>query len=159
MSDMACVCVWSRQNMSYLDLDLSPGCETTRTIHRYRRLEGFFVMMLWRCRGEQIVFSGPNTNTNTIRFQKFGRIRIQILFGFRNLAEYEYEYYSGSEIWPNTNTNTNTNQSVTFVWILIRTNIRIYSCQENDTNEYLNIFVSKNLTRTNIQIYLNPEYS
>ena len=31
-------------------------------------------------------------------------------------------------------------QSVTFVWILIRTNIRIYSCQENDTNEYPNIF-------------------
>ena len=32
-------------------------------------------------------------------------------------------------------------QSVTFVWILIRTNIRIYSCQENDMNEYPNIFV------------------
>ena len=32
-------------------------------------------------------------------------------------------------------------QSVTFVWILTRTNIRIYWFQENDTNEYLNIFV------------------
>ena len=38
-------------------------------------------------------------------------------------------------------TMVNWNQSVTFVWILIRTNIRIYSCQENDTNEYPNIFV------------------
>ena len=52
------------------------------------------------------MFSGPNTNTNTIRFQKFGRIRVRILFGFRNMAEHEYEYYSGSEICPNTNTNT-----------------------------------------------------
>ena len=41
-------------------------------------------------RGERIVFLGPNTNTNTIRVQKFGRIRI--LFEFRNLSEYEYEY-------------------------------------------------------------------
>ena len=45
-------------------------------------------------------------------------------------------------------------QSVTFVWILTRTNIRIYSCQENDTNEYPNIFVCTFLTRTNIRIYL-----
>ena len=57
-------------------------------------------------RGERIVFLGPNTNTNTIRVKKFVRIRIQILFGLRNLSEYEYEYYSGSELWPNTNTNT-----------------------------------------------------
>jgi len=33
------------------------------------------------------------------------------------------------------------NQSVTFVWILTGTNIRIYSCQENDANEYPNILV------------------
>ena len=46
-------------------------------------------------RGERIVFLGPNTNTNTIRFQNFVRIRIRILFGFRIVAEYEYEYYSG----------------------------------------------------------------
>ena len=39
-------------------------------------------------------------------------------------------------------------QSVTFVWILIRTNIRIYSYQENYTNEYPNVFVSKFLTQT-----------
>ena len=52
-----------------------------------------FVSILYhQIRGERIVFSGPNTNTNTIRFQKCGRIRIRILFGFRNLAEYEYEY-------------------------------------------------------------------
>ena len=69
-------------------------------------------------RGERIVFSGPNTNTNTIRLQKCGRIRIRILFGFRNIAEYEYEYYSGSEIWPNTNTNNI--RSATFVRIRIR---------------------------------------
>ena len=35
----------------------------------------------------------------------------------------------------------NVNQSVTFVWILTRTNIRIFSFQENDTNEHPNIFV------------------
>ena len=28
-----------------------------------------------------------------------------MLFGFRNMAEYEYENYSGPEIWPNTNTD------------------------------------------------------
>ena len=45
------------------------------------------------------------------------------------------------------------NQSMTFVWILTGTNIRIYSCQENDTNKYPNIFVWTFLTRTNIRIY------
>ena len=55
-------------------------------------------------RGERIVFSG--SNTNTIRFKKCGRIRIRLLFGFRNLAEYEYEYYSEGHFCPNTNTNT-----------------------------------------------------
>ena len=35
----------------------------------------------------------------------------------------------------------------------IRTNIRIYSYQKNDTNEYTNIFVSKKSIRTNIRIY------
>ena len=42
-------------------------------------------------RGELIVFSGPNTNTNTIRFQKFGRIQVRILFGVPLLSKYEYE--------------------------------------------------------------------
>ena len=58
----------------------------------------------------------PNTNTNTIRVQRFGRIRIRILSGFRNLAEYEYEYYSECHFCTNMNTqiiriilNTNTN--------------------------------------------------
>ena len=60
------------------------------------------------CRGERIVFSGPNTNTNTIwfqnfdpntntntiRVQKFGRI--QILFGVPLLSEYEYLVYSNN---------------------------------------------------------------
>ena len=49
-------------------------------------------------RGERIVFSGPNTNTNIIRVHKFDRIRIRILFVFFIMTEYEYEYYSGSEI-------------------------------------------------------------
>ena len=60
---------------------------------------------LWQNRGERIVFSGPNTNTNIIRVDQFDRIRIRILFVFFIMTEYEYEYYSGSEIWPNTNTN------------------------------------------------------
>ena len=82
-----------------------------------RSLSPFWPLSSWP-RGERIVFSGPNTNTNTIRFQKCGQIRIRILFGFRKMAEYEYEYYSGSEIWPNTNTNTI--RSATFVRIRIR---------------------------------------
>ena len=44
-------------------------------------------------------------------------------------------------------------ESVTFVWILTQMNIRINLCQENDTNEYPNIFVCKFLTQTNIRIY------
>ena len=51
------------------------------------------------------------------------------------------------------------NQSVTFVWILIRTKIRIYSCQENDTNEYPNIFVSKFNTNEYPNKYLDQKYS
>ena len=38
-----------------------------------------------------------------------------------------------------------------------RLSFAIYSCQENDTNEYPNIFVSKKLTRTNIRIYSYPK--
>ena len=49
-------------------------------------------------------------------------------------------------------------QSLTFVWILTRTNIRIYLCQKNDTNEYTNIFVWNFLTRTNIRIYLYQNF-
>ena len=44
-------------------------------------------------------------------------------------------------------------QSVTFVWILTLVNIPIYLYQENDTNEYPNIFVWIFSTRTNIWIY------
>ena len=59
-------------------------------------------------------------NTNTIQVPKYCRIRVRILFGFRNLAslrvknilfsfqtsiEYEYEYYLGLEKHANTNTN------------------------------------------------------
>ena len=56
-------------------------------------------------------------------------------------------------IWNRLTFIQDLNQSVTFVWILIRTNIRIYSYRENDTNEYPNIFVWKFLARTNIRIY------
>ena len=34
----------------------------------------------------------PNTNPNTIRFEKITQIRIWILFGLKKLPEYEYEY-------------------------------------------------------------------
>ena len=47
---------------------------------------------------------GPNMNMNTIWAQKFGRIRTRILFGFRDLAE--YEYHSVCHFCTNTNTNT-----------------------------------------------------
>ena len=70
--------------------------------------------VLIQFRGERIVFSGPNTNT--IRFQKFGWIRIPILSVFRNMAEYKKWYYSCSEIWP----NTNTIRSATLVLIRIQ---------------------------------------
>ena len=49
-------------------------------------------------------------------------------------------------------------QSVIFVWILIPTNIRIYSCQENDMNEYPNIFLWTFLIRMNIRIYLYQNF-
>ena len=94
------------------------------------------------------MFSGPNTNTNTIRFQKFGRIRIRILFGFRNMAEYEYKYYSGSEIWPNTNTNT------IRVWKIMRIRIRIYSVLKNYPNTNTNSIRFENICRIRIRISL-----
>jgi len=64
-----------------------------------------YTAIMRHCRGERIVFWGPNTNTNIIRVPKNDRIRIRILFGFPKLTEYEYEYYSGFQKWPNTNTN------------------------------------------------------
>ena len=42
------------------------------------------------------------------------------------------------------------NQSVTFVKILIRMNVRLYSYQQNYTNEYPNIFILICLTRMNV---------
>ena len=53
-----------------------------------------------RIRGEQRVFSGPNTNKNTIQVQMFDQIWIQILFVFITT---KYKYYSSSEICLNTN--------------------------------------------------------
>ena len=49
------------------------------------------------------------------------------------------------------------NQSVTFVKILIRMNVRIYSYQKNYTNEYPNIFILNFLTRTNVRISIRIE--
>ena len=48
-------------------------------------------------------------------------------------------------------------QSVTFVKILIRMNVRIYSYRQNYTNEYLNIFILIFLTRTNVRISIRIE--
>ena len=48
-------------------------------------------------------------------------------------------------------------QSVTFVKILIRMNVRIYSYQQNCTNEYPNIFILIFLTRTNVRISIRIE--
>ena len=53
--------------------------------------------------------------------------------------------------------NHDTNQSVTFVKILIRMNVRIYSYQQNYTNEYPNIFILFFLTRTNVRISIHIE--
>ena len=59
------------------------------------------------CRGERILFFGPNTNTNIIRNQNFDRIRIRIVFVFSE--------------WANTNTNTNIIwvQNCARIWIRI----------------------------------------
>ena len=48
-------------------------------------------------------------------------------------------------------------QSVTFVKILIRMNVRIYSYQQNYTNEYPNIFILIFLTRANVRISIRIE--
>ena len=48
-------------------------------------------------------------------------------------------------------------QSVTFMKILIRMNVRIYSYQQTHTNEYPNIFILIFLTRTNVQISIRIE--
>ena len=93
------------------------NCTLLRQPSRKKEIElKEHILSKMRCqiRDERIVFSGPNTNTTTIRFQKFGQI--QILFEFRISAEYEYEYHLGSEIWP----NTNIIRSATFIRIRIR---------------------------------------
>ena len=50
------------------------------------------------------------------------------------------------------------NQSVTFMNILTRINIRIYSYQKFDTNECPNTFVKEKLIRTNVRIYIRDQY-
>ena len=54
-------------------------------------------------------------------------------------------------------THSYSDQSVTFVKILIRMNVRIYSYQQNYTNEYPKIFISIFLTRTNVRISIRIE--
>ena len=53
--------------------------------------------------------------------------------------------------------SVNTEQSVTFVKILIRMNVRIYSYQQNYTNEYPNIFILILFTQTNVRISIRIE--
>ena len=73
----------------------------------WKHLHGlFYIFGPDETRGERIVFSVPNMNTNIIRVRKFDRIRIQILFVLFIMTEYEYEYYSERHFWSNTNTNT-----------------------------------------------------
>ena len=48
-------------------------------------------------------------------------------------------------------------QSVTFVKMLLRMNVRIYSYQQNYTNEYPNIFILIYLTRMNVRIGIRIE--
>merc|ERR1712139_282311 len=48
-------------------------------------------------------------------------------------------------------------QSVTFVKILIRMNVRIYSYQQNYMNEYPNKFILIFLTQTNVRISIHIE--
>ena len=54
----------------------------------------FLVLFLFFFFGKiQIVFgkkAPANTNTNTIRFEKITRIRIQMIFGLKKLPEYKY---------------------------------------------------------------------
>ena len=73
----------------------------------------------------------PFVGTQTLKYQ------IQFMNTNHHITSTEYDDYTKSTLLR----NSNIKQSVTFVWILIRTNIRIYSCQENDMNEYPNIFV------------------
>ena len=47
--------------------------------------------------------------------------------------------------------------NVTYVKILIRMNVRIYSHQQNYTNEYPNIFILICFTRTNVRISIRIE--
>ena len=72
--------------------------------------------------------------------------------------KFQYSESSGREVSHGVTLDMCFNQSVTFVWILTGTNIRIYSCQENKTNKYPNIFVWNFLTWTNIRIYLYQNF-
>ena len=72
---------------------------------------------------KQIIFvfsKYPNTNTNNIRTQIFGRIRI--LFGPKFLDEYKYEQYLGFNLWSNTNRNIcySNNIRILFEYRIIR---------------------------------------
>merc|ERR1711873_29410 len=76
----------------------------------------------------QILFglkNHPNTNTNIIRFEKFTRIRIRILFGLQKSPEYEYEYYLVCKNHPNTNTNIIRFEKITRIRIRILFGLKI----------------------------------
>ena len=98
------------------------------------------------------------------------RIRIRILFGFRNLAEYEYEYYSGSEKWPNTNTNTIRVKKYGRIRIRILFGFRNFAeyeyeyysechfCPNTNTNiQIIRIILNTNMNNTEFQYKNHPK--
>merc|ERR1712016_534248 len=81
--------------------------------------------------------------------------------GTQNFKRYRYRYFYPVPNIFDTDTGTffgtGSEQSVTFVKILIQMNVRIYSYQQNYTNEYPNIFILIFLTRTNVRISIRIE--
>ena len=68
-----------------------------------------------------------------------------------------FEFACTSNLCRTPNPCNTPNQSVTFVKFCIRMNVRIYSYQQNYTNEYPNIFILICLTRTNVRISIRIE--
>ena len=83
---------WNSFTLALVMSVTNSTCDTKHCQRHYgpRRWLLWPVSLVW-CRGERILFFGPNTNTNIIRNQNFDRIRIRIIFIFSE--------------WANTNTN------------------------------------------------------
>ena len=91
-------------------------------------------------------------NINILHKYKYlAQIQIQIHFCFKGSAASAVSHRFIFCFWQDLN------QSVTFVKILIRMNVRIYSYQQNYTNEYPNIFILIFFTRTNVPISIRNE--